>query len=144
MPKSRRYPGGRATTLKPAFEPIVLARRALAGTTEETIARYGTGALNAEACRVKGAIPPTSSSATSPTARRRAARRAARRRCSTPRPIGDGPHRAWRRAAFLYCPKASRAERDAGCEELPARALDLFPNAGRRHERATPATPTRP
>ena len=24
MPKSRHYPGGRATTLKPAFEPIVL------------------------------------------------------------------------------------------------------------------------
>ena len=57
MSKSRRYPGGRATTLKPAFEPIVLARRELDGTTEETIARHGTGALNAESCRVEGRHP---------------------------------------------------------------------------------------
>jgi site-specific DNA-methyltransferase (adenine-specific) len=31
---------------------------------------------------------------------------------------------------FLHCPKADRAERDAGCEELPERDLDLFPNSG--------------
>jgi DNA modification methylase len=37
-----------------------------------------------------------------------------------------------RRASRLfYCPKASRSERDAGCEQLPARPLDLFPQAAR-------------
>lgn len=59
MPKSRRYPDGRATTLKPAFEPIVLARKALEGTTEENLAAHGTGALETEACRTEGATPPT-------------------------------------------------------------------------------------
>lgn len=58
MPKfGRYYPGGRATTLKPAFETILLARRELAGTTEETISRYGTGALNVNDCRVEDRLP---------------------------------------------------------------------------------------
>jgi DNA modification methylase len=30
---------------------------------------------------------------------------------------------------LFYCPKVSRRERDAGCEHLPRRSLDLFPNA---------------
>ena len=57
MSKSRHYPGGRTTTLKPAFEPVILARKPLAGTTEETIERFGTGALNTEACRSDGRHP---------------------------------------------------------------------------------------
>lgn len=57
MSKSRRYPGGRATTLKPVFEPIVLARRELEGTTEDTIARHEISALNVEACRVSDRHP---------------------------------------------------------------------------------------
>ncbi|HXV05055.1 MAG TPA: site-specific DNA-methyltransferase [Solirubrobacterales bacterium] len=64
-------------------------------------------------------------------ARRGAARTAARRRWRTPRPsaCGRARVRARRPRASSTAPKASRAERDAGCERLPARALDLFPNA---------------
>src|SRR5699024_6589872 len=44
---------GWGTALKPAFEPIVLARKPLA---EKTVARnvltHGTGAINIDACRV--------------------------------------------------------------------------------------------
>ena len=47
-----RY-AGHGTALKPAFEPIVLARKPLA---EKTVARnvlaYGTGAINVDACRI--------------------------------------------------------------------------------------------
>jgi len=43
--------------LKPAHEPIVMARAPLDGTIDETIARHGTGGLNVDACRV-----PTSES----------------------------------------------------------------------------------
>ena len=43
------------TALKPAFEPIVLARKPLA---EKTVARnvlaHGTGAINVDACRIEG------------------------------------------------------------------------------------------
>ena len=127
MSKSRHYPGGRATTLKPAFEPIVLARRKLDGTTEETIARHGTGALNAEACRVEGRHPANVLLEHST--------ECAGGRCAPGCPVAaadscaaEGRSRL-APSRFLYCPKASRRERNAGCEELPRRVLDLFPNA---------------
>lgn len=43
---------GWGTALKPAWEPIVLARKPLAGTVAENVTRYGTGALNIDGCRV--------------------------------------------------------------------------------------------
>jgi site-specific DNA-methyltransferase (adenine-specific) len=123
----RYYPDGRATTLKPAFEPIVLARRELDGTTEETIVRHGTGALNVEACRVEGRLPANVILGHDP--------RCEEGRCSPGCPVaeadacaGEGRSRL-APSRFLYCPKASRSERDAGCERLPGRALDLFPKA---------------
>lgn len=44
--------GGWGTTLKPALEPIVFARKPTAGSTTANVATYGTGALNIDACRV--------------------------------------------------------------------------------------------
>lgn len=139
MPKSRHYPGGRATTLKPSFEPIVLARRELEGTTEETIARHGTGALNAESCRVDGRHPANVILSHEPDCEegRCAAGciTAAADACA-----GEGRSRL-APSRFLYCPKASRAERDAGCEQLPRRALDLFPNTRRAKKPADVRNP---
>lgn len=43
---------GWGTALKPAFEPIVVARKPLAGTVGANVVEYGTGALNIDACRV--------------------------------------------------------------------------------------------
>jgi site-specific DNA-methyltransferase (adenine-specific) len=43
------------TALKPAVEPIVLARKPLCGTGAENVLRFGTGALNIEACRIETA-----------------------------------------------------------------------------------------
>lgn len=43
---------GKGTTLKPALEPILLARKPLEGTLEQNLERYGTGALFVEAARV--------------------------------------------------------------------------------------------
>ena len=41
------------TALKPAHEPIVLARKPLDGTVAHNVALHGTGALNIDACRVQ-------------------------------------------------------------------------------------------
>jgi site-specific DNA-methyltransferase (adenine-specific) len=57
FPKSLNLGDGRGTALKPAFEPIVLARKPLDGTHAEVLARWGTGALNIDACRVPGEKP---------------------------------------------------------------------------------------
>ena len=43
---------GWGTGLKPAFEPIIVARKPLAGTVAATVRRFGTGALHIDACRV--------------------------------------------------------------------------------------------
>ncbi len=137
MSKSRHYPGGRATTLKPAFEPIVLARRELEGTTEQTLARYGTGALNAEDCQVEGRHPANVIFGHDPGCEEEGCAPgclvAAADACA-----GEGRSRL-APSRFLYCPKASRAERDAGCERLPRRALDLFPNAQKGGKKAAQA-----
>ena len=43
---------GWGTALKPAFEPVVVARKPLAGTVAGNYMAHGTGALNIAACRV--------------------------------------------------------------------------------------------
>ncbi|AGM12945.1 DNA methylase [Mycobacterium phage Fishburne] len=44
---------GWGTALKPAFEPIVVARKPLAGTVAANVLGHGTGALNIDACRTE-------------------------------------------------------------------------------------------
>ena len=43
---------GWGTALKPAYEPIVLARKPLTGTVAETVIEHGTGAMNIDGCRI--------------------------------------------------------------------------------------------
>jgi hypothetical protein len=45
---------GWGTALKPAWEPIIMARKPLNGTVAENVLEYRTGALNIDACRVEG------------------------------------------------------------------------------------------
>ena len=46
---------GYGTALKPAFEPILLARKPLIGTVERNCREHGTGALNIDECRIAAA-----------------------------------------------------------------------------------------
>ena len=43
---------GWGTALKPAHEPILVARKPLSGTVAATVLEHGTGALNIDACRI--------------------------------------------------------------------------------------------
>jgi hypothetical protein len=43
---------GWGTALKPALEPITVARKPLAGTVAENVLAHGTGGLNVDGCRV--------------------------------------------------------------------------------------------
>lgn len=51
FPKSHNGPWG-GTALKPAWEPIVMARKPLIGTVEANWRAHGTGALNIDGCRI--------------------------------------------------------------------------------------------
>jgi DNA modification methylase len=44
---------GWGTALKPAWEPIVLARKPLIGTVAQNVLAHGTGAINIDGCRVE-------------------------------------------------------------------------------------------
>lgn len=48
---------GWGTALKPALEPITVARKPLVGTVAENVQAHGTGALNVDACKVE--VSPT-------------------------------------------------------------------------------------
>lgn len=55
FPKSRNLKGERegwGTALKPAHEPIVMARKPLIGTVAANVESHGTGAINIDGCRV--------------------------------------------------------------------------------------------
>lgn len=131
MAKSRRLPGGRGTALKPAWEPIVLARKPPDGTIEHNLRRHGVGALNIEACRIHERWPAnvllghdqrcTADRCTAVCALEMIDR--ADRRSSAGSAACTPPSR------LFFSSKVSRTERDAGCERLPPQDLNLFPNA---------------
>jgi site-specific DNA-methyltransferase (adenine-specific) len=142
MPKSRRLPGGRGTALKPAWEPILLARKPPDAPIERNLRRHRTGALNIDACRVQDRWPAN-------------VLLTHHQRCTTDRcAAGCALHmidRADRRnpscvtappSRLFFSSKVSRAERDTGCEQLPARELNLFPNS--QHGGASPARARNP
>lgn len=52
FPKSHNIGNGLGTALKPAHEPIVVARKPLDGTVAENVLNYKCGALNIDGCRV--------------------------------------------------------------------------------------------
>jgi site-specific DNA-methyltransferase (adenine-specific) len=55
-PEAQQWSGW-GTALKPALEPITMARKPLAGTVAANVLEHGTGALNVDGCRV-GVEPP--------------------------------------------------------------------------------------
>jgi len=62
FPKSHNQSGdwqGWGSALKPAWEPICLARKPLTGTIAGNLAEWGVGALNIDGCRVEGTPEPT-------------------------------------------------------------------------------------
>lgn len=52
FPKSHNLPGGLGTALKPSHELWFLVRKPLEGTIAQNYAKYGTGVLNIDACRI--------------------------------------------------------------------------------------------
>lgn len=147
MPKSRRLPGGRGTALKPAYEPVLLARKKPEGPVERNLGLHGTGALNIDGCRVEGRWPANVLLSHHP------ACSPARCHRHCPTQVIDEAAASGRQQAgglqsasrLFYCPKASRRERNAGCDQLPQHELDLFPNAhgdGKQPAAAANAHPT--
>ncbi len=127
LPKSRRLPDGLGTTLKPAYEPIALARKPISGTVADNLASFGVGALNIAATRVgEAGYWPAHVTLSHHEA------------CRTDACVEDCPAAQIDHvrpdllpSRLFFCAKATRAEREEGCEQLPVRTVPLY--TGKRH-----------
>jgi len=126
-PAARQWQGW-GTALKPAHEPIVMARKPLSGTVAQNVLAHGTGGINVDGCRV-GSEGGT--------------RKAGKQKfgwdgSDTGQPVNvepidagrwpanlihDGSQEATQNmgdaARYFYCAKASKRDRNEGLEEMP-------------------------
>ena len=58
LPEAEQW-NGWGTALKPAHEPIVVARKPLQGTVAANVLAHGTGGINVDACRIESCDPWT-------------------------------------------------------------------------------------
>jgi site-specific DNA-methyltransferase (adenine-specific) len=137
MPKSRRLPGGVGTALKPAYEPIVLARRPFDGRLDANQACWGTGALGIDATRDRSGRWPANVALSH-------ASECAAVGCVPSCPAGllDVAAPEVQPSRFFYCAKASRSEREAGCEGLATRTVPLYTGRSRAPRMVRNAHPT--
>jgi DNA modification methylase len=126
---------GFGTALKPAHEPWILARKPLIGTVAANVLAHGTGALNVDACRYAPGDPAWPGPGDKPTGYPNGPGGKSHHYSSDKRSADVRPD-AWESTALgrwpanVYaCPKASRSEREQGCEGLVA--LDAFQATGR-------------
>ena len=84
------FPKSRAT-LKPAHEPIVMARKPLIGTVAANTELHGTGALNIDACRVAAGVHAGKDRDGEASAERRYTAKGATNFAATPGPRGGDP-----------------------------------------------------
>jgi hypothetical protein len=102
-PEAKQWEGW-GTALKPALEPITVARKPLIGTVAENVLQHGTGAINVDACRVGERWPANF--------------------------IHDGSEEATdllgSAARFFYCAKASKRDRDEGNHHPTVKPTDLM------------------
>ena len=116
--------------LKPAHEPIVMARKPLEGTVAENVLKHGTGGINIDECRIElseGDDPRLGGKGSFKTdkAGNDVYSLGYRGEETTTSELGrfpanvmhDGLEQEW--ARYFYCPKVSKNERNRGCDGLP-------------------------
>jgi len=140
---AKKYDGW-GTALKPAMEPITMARKPFKATVAQNVQEWRTGAINIDGCRIG----------------KRKSRRLNRSGSigyggSEPQGIvDDGGIGRWpanvmhdgseavlkgmgQASRFFYCPKASNVDRDHGCDAMEARVTRCMENPDTR-DRPTP------
>ena len=151
FPKSRNLDGDRqgwGTALKPALEPITVARKPLIGTVAANVLAHGTGAINVDGCRIAthdvlsfgnrelgdgikyGKCKPTTEGMQSPLGRWPA------------NLIHDGSQDVLdlfpeannaSAARFFYCAKTSKKDRDEGLEKVEKKPAGMVSNTSGQH-----------
>ena len=107
FPKSHNLGDGWGTALKPAHEPIVMARKSIEGTNKNNREKYGTGGINIDECRVESERYPANV-------------------------MHDGLKEDW--ARFFYCPKTSGSERNQGLDDFETKMIGMSNGARSKGE----------
>ena len=131
FPKSLNVGDGWGTALKPAHEPIVMARKPLEGTNKQNIEKYGTGGINIDGCRIEG------DSDAKIRVRKAGSEFGQNSGWNDHKNVDtiydpskgrypanlmhDGLQEEW--ARYFYCPKTSSAERNRGLEDFTAKPM---------------------
>ena len=123
---------GWGTALKPALEPITMARKPLVGTVAANVLAYGTGALNIDGCRIPGESTVRVNAAEmgyhggNLASEYQTGSDAGRWPANLIHDGSEGPTDLLGDAArFFYCAKASKADREGGLEGAPDRVLAM-------------------
>jgi len=140
---------GWGTALKPAWEPIIVARKPLVGTVAENVLTHGTGGIKVDGCRVgtDGTRRHTNHTMRggnfenhSPGERINCGSESGRWPANLIHDGSNGPSSLLGSAArFFYCAKASKADRDEGCEGMKPQN-NMRVNGPRESEEAKHAT----
>ena len=148
---------GWGTALKPALEPITVARKPLVGTVADNVLKHGTGALNVDGCRVPtdddlngGAYSAERKPSSSEWVKNGGTIHSSTGK-EFIQPLGrwpanlihDGSEEVTEllndAARFFYCPKSSKKDRDQGLEGFERRN-NMRVNGPRESEEAKHAT----
>jgi site-specific DNA-methyltransferase (adenine-specific) len=123
---------GWGTALKPALEPITVARKPLSGTVAENVLAHGTGAMNIDGCRVAttddcarnpALVHDTSAGFGKGVAMGGRGHDAGRWPANLIHDGGEEPAALLGDAArFFYCAKASKRDRDEGLDGFTPKA----------------------
>ena len=141
FPKSLNVGDGWGTALKPAWEPVIMARKPFVGTVAANVTRYGTAAFNIEKCRVgsESTIRGVGVSNTRRNAYHTYAHDTGGTRVEFGSNAGRWPANVMHdgsdevvtgfpneQARFFYCAKASPADREAGNTHPTVKPTDLM------------------
>ena len=127
---------GWGTALKPAHEPIVLARKALSeNSIVANVLKHRTGGIHIDACRVEGEKQTRNSNPVMNGGKYGQNQNAERKKISPDTKgrfpsnvMHNGLQEDW--ARYYYCPKTSKAEKNRGLEDLPIKKTSSM--SGRR------------
>ena len=140
---------GWGTALKPAMEPITMARKPFKATVAQNVQEWGTGAINIDACRIEtdnnlngggysGGTPKTMFSGLGRLQPDQYIQPEGRWPANV---MHDGSAEILQgmgeAARFFYTPKACKDDRDDGCDAIEARVTRCMENPDTR-DRPTP------
>lgn len=155
-PEAEKW-NGWGTALKPAFEPIIVARKPLIGTVAENVLQYGTGGLNIDGSRIgteqrefdsKG-IKPGSGNYVGDTWQKEKEIKTVQGRWPANLILDEYTAELLNEQSdasrFFYIAKASKRDRNEGLEELPQVITGSFDgNADTEGARKIGARPDKP